>query len=129
MGAFIASLAPLLLAVASADEQLTGHKVSLVWALGFHTVNDIGFAMLFPVGLALFARAAPPAVGGLMMGVFYLHLFVANMAVGRLGGFLETMRASTFWLLHAGADRRRRRRHAYLCRLFPPFSGTHGRPV
>ncbi len=37
-----------------------------------------------------------------MLGVYYLHLFVANMAVGRLGGLLETMRASSFWFLHAG---------------------------
>ncbi|HTY93039.1 MAG TPA: peptide MFS transporter [Steroidobacteraceae bacterium] len=102
IGAAIATFAPLVLAAASATEQATGQKISLVWALGFHVVNDVGFAMVFPVGLALFSRAAPPAVAGLMIGVYYLHLFVANMAVGRLGGFLESMRASSFWLLHAG---------------------------
>ncbi len=50
IGALIAAFAPLLLAIASTHEQLTGQKVSLVWALGFHIVNDIGFSMVFPVG-------------------------------------------------------------------------------
>ena len=37
-----------------------------------------------------------------MIGVYYLHLFVCNMLVGRLGGFLETMLGANFWLMHAG---------------------------
>jgi POT family proton-dependent oligopeptide transporter len=101
IGALVASLAPLILSIASAQEQVTGQKISLIWALGFHVVNDIGFAMVFPVGLALFSRASPRAVSGLMIGVYFLHLFIANMTVGRLGGLLETMRASSFWMLHA----------------------------
>ncbi len=102
IGAGIAMTAPLMLAAASAQEAATGHKVLLAWGLGFHIINDIGFSMLFPVGLALFSRASPRAIGGLMIGVYYLHLFLANMAVGRLGGFLEKMDGASFWLLHAG---------------------------
>lgn len=37
-----------------------------------------------------------------MMGVFYLHLFGANMLVGWLGGLQEKMSGTEFWLLHAG---------------------------
>jgi proton-dependent oligopeptide transporter, POT family len=102
IGALISSLAPVILAIASIKEQATGQKISLVWGLGFHVVNDIGFAMVLPVGLALFSRAAPRSVGGLMIGVYYLNLFAANMIVGRLGGLLETMRTSAFWMLHSG---------------------------
>ena len=80
----------------------SGHKVSLGWGLGFHVVNSVGYALLFPVGLALYSRASPHAIGGLMIGVFYLHLFLANMTVGRLGGFLETLGGGSFWLLHSG---------------------------
>jgi POT family proton-dependent oligopeptide transporter len=104
IGAAIASLAPLILAIASAHEQATGQKISLVWALGFHFVNSIGFAMLLPMGLALFSRAAPRGLGGVMLALFYLQLLLANMAVGRLGGLLESMHASSFWFLHAGLD-------------------------
>jgi len=102
VGAVIAAGAPLLLALGSVNEAVTGHKVSLAWGLGFHLVNDIGYANMFPVGLALFSRAAPRAVGGAMIGVYYLHLFVANLAVGYLGGLLEPLGPAPFWFLHAG---------------------------
>ena len=74
-----------------AHHAATGQKVSLIWGVGFHVINDIGFALVFPVGLALFSRAAPRSVAGLMLGIYYLHLFAANMLVGRIGGFLESM--------------------------------------
>lgn len=101
IGAFIAAGGPLLLALASMQQAATGEKASLLYGLGFHIINDIGFSMIFPVGLALYSRASPRAVGGVMIGVYYLHLFIGNMAVGRLGGFLETMGATNFWLMHA----------------------------
>ena len=62
IGAFIAAGGPLVLAAASMHAA-GGHKVGLVWGLGFHIVNDIGFANVYAVGLALFSRAAPPALG------------------------------------------------------------------
>jgi POT family proton-dependent oligopeptide transporter len=102
VGGLVSAVAPLLLALASAQEAATGHKVGLVWGLGFHIVNDIGFSNVFPVGLALYSRASPRAVVGIMIGIYYLHLFAANMMVGWLGGLLEKMAASQFWLLHAG---------------------------
>ena len=102
IGALIAATAPLFLGVASLQEVATGHKVGLGWALAFHVANDIGYANIFPVGLALYSRAAPRAIVGLMIGVYYLHLFVGNMMVGWLGGLLEKMSAASFWFLHAG---------------------------
>ena len=102
VGAAISALAPLVLALASAQEAATGRKVGLAWGLAFHLLNDVGFANLFAVGLALFSRAAPRPVAGLMFGVYYLHLFAANMTVGWLGGRLERMAPASFWLLHAG---------------------------
>lgn len=101
IGGAIAATAPLILAAASAFQQSTGGKVSLEWGVAFHLVNDIGFAMVFPVGLALYSRAAPKGVGGLMIGVYYLHLFFANMIVGWLGQFLEKMNTASFWTMHA----------------------------
>ncbi|HUQ51042.1 MAG TPA: oligopeptide:H+ symporter [Gammaproteobacteria bacterium] len=101
IGAAIAAGGPLLLAIASANAAENGAKVSLVWGLGFHIVNDIGFAMLFPVGLALYSRAAPKQVGGLFIGIYYLHLFVCNFATGKVAGFIETMSGFNFWAMHA----------------------------
>ncbi|HST36785.1 MAG TPA: MFS transporter, partial [Allosphingosinicella sp.] len=102
IGVLISALAPLLLAFAAWQQVATGEKASLFWGIGFHVVNSIGFANVFPVGLALYSRASPRAVAGLMIGVYYVHLFAATMLVGRIGGFLETMEAGQFWLMHAG---------------------------
>ncbi|MEZ5920337.1 MAG: peptide MFS transporter [Parvularculaceae bacterium] len=101
IGVGVSALAPLILAAASAYQQASGHKVSLEWGVAFHLVNDIGFAMVFPVGLALYSRAAPKGTAGLMIGVYYLHLFFSNMLVGWLGGLLEKMQAPQFWTMHA----------------------------
>lgn len=100
IGVGISALAPLCLAMAS--WQAGGGKVGLGWGIAFHVVNDIGFANVFPVGIALYSRASPRAVAGTMIGVYYLHLFACNMLIGRIGGFLESMTGTAFWLLHAG---------------------------
>jgi len=102
IGAAVAAGAPLLLAFASVEEAATGQKASLAWGLGFHFINSIGFSMLFPVGLALFSRAAPRAVSGMMIGVYYFHLAICNFMVGYLGALLEKMGPAPFWFLHAG---------------------------
>jgi len=102
IGVFISALAPLALALASMQAAVSGEKIGIVWGFAFHIINNIGFANVFPVGIALYSRASPRAVAGTMIGVYYLHLFVCNMLVGRLGGFLETMSGSQFWLMHAG---------------------------
>ena len=76
-------------------------KVGFGWLLAFHLLNDIGFANVLPVGLALYARSAPKAIAATIVGVYYLHLFAGNLFVGFLGTLLETMPAARFWLMHA----------------------------
>lgn len=100
IGALISAGAPLLLAFASAQAALTHEKVSLLWGFGFHIVNDIGFAMVFPIGLALFSRVAPKGMSGVIIGIYYLHLFMCNLATGKITGLIETMDGFSFWLLH-----------------------------
>ena len=77
------------------------HKVAFGWLLAFHILNSIGFANVFPVALAFYARCAPPALGATMIGIFYLHLAAANQLVGWLGGQVEKMSMVNFWLIHA----------------------------
>lgn len=79
----------------------SGQKASFGWVIGFELFNSAGFANVFPVGLALYARAAPKAVAGTFIAVYYLHLFLCNNLVGWLGGLLERMSGTQFWLLHA----------------------------
>jgi POT family proton-dependent oligopeptide transporter len=102
IGVGISALGPLVLAGCALVADATHERVPLYWALGFHILNDIGFANVLPVGLALYSRAAPKGLGGVMIAVYYIHLFMGNLLTGYLGGLLGTMPNSTFWLMHAG---------------------------
>ena len=79
----------------------THGKVGPGWTLAYTIVNDIGFANVLAVGLALYSRVAPKQIVGLVIGIYYLHLFVANSFVGWLGGFMDSMPNRDFWALHA----------------------------
>ena len=92
-------LAPLILALASF--QADGHRIGLAWGLAFHVLNDFGFSNLYPVGMALYARLAPRALGATVVNAFVLHLFLANLLVARLAGLLTQLSGTRFWLLHA----------------------------
>ena len=102
IGVFIAALAPAILALASLVVATTGHPVSLIWAVAFHVVNDLGFANMLPVGLALYSRAAPKGFEGVMIAIYYLQLFLGSLLAGYLGGLIGTMPNTSFWLLHVG---------------------------
>jgi POT family proton-dependent oligopeptide transporter len=101
IGLGISVLGILCLAAAAALSS-PGHKVGIGWVLGFELFNSAGFANIFPVGMALYARVAPKPVAGTMIGVYLLHLFLCNNLVGWLGGLLDRMAGVQFWLLHAG---------------------------
>ncbi len=101
IGAAIAALAPLILAAASL-QAMGGHKVGLVWGLSFHIVNDIGFSNVYPIGMALYSRAAPPSLGATVVNAYSLTLFLANLIVAKLAGLLASLPAAVFWGLHAG---------------------------
>jgi POT family proton-dependent oligopeptide transporter len=102
IGVLISALGPVSLAGAAAYVAATGHKASLGFAIGFHVLNDIGFANVLPIGLALYTRASPKQLTGAMVGIYYLHLFGGNLFTGWLAGQLEKMPGSSFWLMHAG---------------------------
>jgi POT family proton-dependent oligopeptide transporter len=101
IGAFVSVTGVLSLAAGAAIAEANGTQVSIWWCVLFHILNSIAFANMLPVSLALYARAAPAAIGGTIIGIYYLHLFAGNQTVGILGTFLERMPASQFWLMHA----------------------------
>jgi POT family proton-dependent oligopeptide transporter len=102
LGVTLSALAPLALAAAAAVTAQSHAKASFGWVLVFEIVNDIGFANVLPVGLALYSRAAPKGMTGLIIGVYYLHLVAGNYFTGFVAAKLETMPATSFWLLHVG---------------------------
>jgi proton-dependent oligopeptide transporter, POT family len=101
IGSLIAVTGMLSLAMGAAIAAGSGGKVPIGWLIAFHVLNSAGFANVFPVSLALYARVAPAALSATIIGVYYLAFFAANNLVGWIGGFLEKMAATQFWLLHA----------------------------
>jgi POT family proton-dependent oligopeptide transporter len=102
LGQALMTAAPLLLVAASALTTATGRPVSLAWPVGFSLLNEIGFANVLPVTLALYTRLAPRPLTGAIVGVYYLQLVGANLLAGALGGLLDKLTATAFWGLHAG---------------------------
>ncbi len=80
-----------------------GDKVPLFWALCFHLIVQTGYLFVYPIGMALFSRAAPAAITSLMIGIYFLSVFAGSLLVGWIGQFYEKMPVPAFWLLHAGA--------------------------
>jgi proton-dependent oligopeptide transporter, POT family len=103
IGCLISSSAFILVTFVASDHAATGAKPSLWIALLVNLLNNIGFANVFPVSLALYSRAAPRAVAGTVIGVYYLFLFLANILVGIVGGWLDIMPAGQFWSIHIAA--------------------------
>jgi len=103
IGCLISASAFVLVAIVASQHAATGVKPSLWVALAVNTLNNLGFANVFPVSLALYSRAAPRAISGTVIGIYYLFLAFANYLVGIVGGWLEIMPAGRFWGVHVGA--------------------------
>ena len=101
IGSLISAGGPGLMAIAGGIVDTTHGKVGPIWTLAYTIVNDLGFANVMAIGLALYSRVAPKQIVGLVIGIYYLHLFVANSFVGWLGGFMDVMPNRDFWALHA----------------------------
>ncbi len=70
--------------------------VSPLWlaaALFLHTAGEL---CLSPVGLALVTRIAPVSLAAMLMGVWFLSSFVANLLGGYLAGTLEAVARGAF---------------------------------
>ena len=103
IGCVISSSAFILVMIVASHHAATGEKPGLWIALLVNTLNNLGFANVFPVSLALYSRAAPRAIAGTVIGIYYLFLFGANLLVGWVGGWLDVMPAGQFWGIHVAA--------------------------
>jgi POT family proton-dependent oligopeptide transporter len=88
--------------LALAATQASDAPITLLWIFAFVVLVDLGIVLVWPAGLSLISSRAPPTLVGLLVGVFYLHGFFANLWVGAAGAFYEGMEQSLFWLIHAG---------------------------
>jgi POT family proton-dependent oligopeptide transporter len=101
IGTLIAAGGPGLMMIAGGIVDATHQRVGFGWTLAYTIANDLGFANILPVGLALYSRVAPKQIVGLVIGIYYLHLSIGNTYVGWLAGLMDKMPSSQFWGLHA----------------------------
>ena len=78
-----------------------GSRLGWYWLLPGHVLTGLAYSFVYPVGLALFSRVAPPGARAMFIGVFYTTSFVASNLVGWIGGFYRTLASYEFWLLQA----------------------------
>ena len=76
-------------------------RVWVIWPVMFHFVVAIGYLYAAPIALSLVSRAAPAAVNAMLVGSYYLGIFIGGIVSGWLGRFYESLPPSVFWLLHA----------------------------
>jgi proton-dependent oligopeptide transporter, POT family len=77
-----------------------GHA-NWLWLIPYFAVFTLGELYVSPIGLALVSRVAPPQVLSLMMGLWFIAVFVGNTIGGRIGGFWSSMDKPSFFLMTA----------------------------
>lgn len=77
-------------------------KASLIWLIMTYLIHTIGELCLSPVGLSVVTKLAHPKYASLMMGVWMLSTFIANIIGGFLASFVESMGASVIFSTIAG---------------------------
>ena len=75
-------------------------KASALIPFSAFALSGIAFLYVWPPLLALVSRTAPERVNATMMGIAFLALFVANVALGWIGTFYEAMGPVNFWILN-----------------------------
>lgn len=78
-------------------------KASLIWLVLTYLLHTIGELCLSPVGLSVVTKLAHPKFASLMMGVWMLATFIANIVGGYLAAFVEELGAKTIFTSIASA--------------------------
>ncbi|MEJ1969952.1 MAG: peptide MFS transporter [Rhizomicrobium sp.] len=65
-------------------------KVYWLWSILYFGILTVGELYFSPVGLSLYAKAAPRQLGSLMMAVFLATSFPGNLLAGYLGSYWDS---------------------------------------
>jgi POT family proton-dependent oligopeptide transporter len=79
-------------------EEEVKQKAALMWLLLTYFLHTIGELCLSPVGLSMITKLAPLRLASLMMGVWMLSSFVANILGGFIAKYTEVMGAYTIFM-------------------------------
>jgi len=82
---------------ASGDPNNEMIKASLMWLVMTYLLHTIGELCLSPVGLSVVTKLSHPKFASLMMGVWMLATFIANILGGFVAAYVEKMGAGTIF--------------------------------
>jgi POT family proton-dependent oligopeptide transporter len=78
-----------MVAAAAQRDTSSAHLASLWWLVLAYLFHTLGELCISPVGLSLMSKLAPLRLASLVMGVWFLIYFVANLLAGYVGAFAE----------------------------------------
>jgi proton-dependent oligopeptide transporter, POT family len=81
------------------DVQDESVKASLMWLIMTYLIHTIGELCLSPVGLSVVTKLAHPKYASLMMGVWLLSSFLANIIGGFVASVVERMGAGSIFTI------------------------------
>lgn len=86
----------------SGSEEVVMQKAALTWLVMTYFFHTIGELCLSPVGLSVVTKLAPVKLASLLMGVWMLSSFIANIIGGFIASFVEKLGAGTIFISIAG---------------------------
>ncbi|HSQ88870.1 peptide MFS transporter [Romboutsia sp.] len=66
-------------------------KASMIWLVGTYFLHTLGELCLSPVGLSMVSKMAPPKLASLLMGVWLMASFFANIIGGYIASYVERL--------------------------------------
>ncbi|RAU83269.1 peptide MFS transporter [Pontibacter arcticus] len=73
-------------------------KASLAWLIATYFFHTIGELCLSPIGLSMVTRLAPVTLVSMLMGVWFLAPFIAQIAGGYIASYVEEMGAFNIFM-------------------------------
>ena len=84
------------------DKEIVHQKAALIWLIMTYFFHTIGELCLSPVGLSVVTKLAPVKLASMLMGVWMLSTFVANIIGGFIAAYVERLSAATIFSSIAG---------------------------
>ncbi len=87
---------------ANGDVNDVNNKAALMWLIMTYLLNTIGELCISPVGLSVVTKLSPPKLASVLMAVWMLSSFFANIVGGYIASYVETMGAGEVFKYIAG---------------------------
>ena len=106
LGMILLGIGFLFMLIATAEVQTSGagdaevvtKKAALIWLVMTYFFHTIGELCLSPVGLSVVTKLAPVKLASMLMGVWMLSSFAANIIGGFIAAYVEKLGAATIFV-------------------------------